>query len=252
MLTFFQLFLAVFAIYGAISYEEGARLLVPLACLVVMLGIGRVDKKGAEKENARKSYLKSEIDKISRKELTAFREQEYFTIETLLWPKSEMLLIDAVHFIFKDLGFKISTGINYQWVDRIVRVPNIEKAFGVQVMMSDGEADNHHPKINRALLFEKEKREKEKTLIVASTFIRTPLAERGQVSHISKGLTDLLVERNMSFITAHHLYELWHKAKNGEIDILGFFQNLYSQQGENLALKGLKGFTLPTTDFPVS
>ena len=37
-------------------------------------------------------------------------------------------------------------------------------AFGVQILMSEGEVEGNHPKINRALQFEKEKRENEKIL----------------------------------------------------------------------------------------
>lgn len=251
MLALFQLFLAFFAIYSAVNYEEEIRLIIPLVCLILMFFVGRAEKRNTEKDAARKSFLKSEIDKISQKDPTTIKEQEFFTIETLLWPKSELLLIDAVHFIFKDLGFKISTGINYQSVDRIVKIPNIEKSFGMQVMMSEGEADKNHSKINRALQFEKEKRENEKSLIVASTHIRLPLAERGQVSHISKDLTDLLVRYNMSFITAHHLYELWQKAKNGEIDIFGFFLKIYSQRGGIYPMKGVRGIFSPSPDLPV-
>ena len=231
MLPLFQLLLAVFAIYSAMSFEEETRLLVPLGCLISMFIVNRIDKRKSEKKNARKSFLQSEMDKVWKKESTTIKDQDFFTIESLLWPKSELLLIDAVHFIFKELGFKISAGINYHSVDRILRIPNSEKIFGVEILMSQGMAEKTHPKISRALQFEKEKREKERTLIIASTHIHLALAERNQVSHISKELVDLLVQYNMSVITAHHLYELWQKTKGGEIDIFGFFQNIYSHRG---------------------
>lgn len=242
MLPLLQLLLAVFAIYGAITFEEEMRLLVPLGCLVLMFIVSRIDKRKSEKETARKTFLQSEIDKVWKKESTTIKDQDFFIIESLLWPKSELLLIDAIHFVIKDLGFKISAGINYHSVDRIVRIPNTEKVFGVEVLMSEGMAEKSHPKINRALQFEKEKREKEKTLIIASTHIHLPLSERNNVSHISKELVDLLVHYHMSFITAHQLYELWKKAKGGEIDIFGFFQNIYLHRGGVYPLKGFEDF----------
>ena len=231
MLSLFQLFLAVFAIYSALEYEDEARLLVPLGCLIFMFILNRVDKGKFEEKTARKTFLKSEIEKAWKQESTTIKEQEFFTIESLLWPKSELLLVDALHFIFKDLGFKISTGINYHSIDRIVKVPNTQKIFGLEIMMSEGKAEISHPKINRALEFEKEKREKEKTLIIASTHIHLPLSERGKVSHISEELADFLIHHHMNFITAHHLYEIWQKAKGGEIDAFGIFQKIYSYQG---------------------
>ena len=231
MLTFFQLFLAVFAIYSALHYEEEVRLFVPLGCLILMLIVSRIDKRLSENKSARKSFLKIEIDKIWKKESPTIKDQDFSTIESLVWPKSELLLIDAIHSIFKDLGFKVSTGINYHSVDRIVRIPNTEKALGVEIMMSEGEVEQNHPKLSRVLQFEKEKKEDEKTLIIASTHIHLPLSERDRLHDVSRELADFLERHNISFITTHHLYELWQKAKGGEIDIFGLFARIYSHRG---------------------
>jgi len=238
MLPLFQLLLAVYSIYAALNYEEEMKLLVPLGCLILMFIINRVDKGTVEMKTARKSFLESEIDKSLKKDSTTLKEQDFFTIESLLWPKNELLLIDAVHFIFKDLGFRISTGINYHSVDRIVKIPDTEKAFGVQILMSEREVENNHPRIGRALEFEKEKREEEKNLIIASTYIRVPLSERGQVNHVSRELADFLIRHNMSFLTTHQLYEFWQKAKGGEIDIFSVFQKIYSHPGGVFLSKG--------------
>ncbi len=251
MLPLFQLLLAVFAIYSALKFEGEWKLIIPLICLVLMLIVGRIEKSTSEKKTARRTFLQAEIDKIWKKEIPTIKEQDFFTIESLVWPKSEWLLIDAVHFIFKDLGFKISAGINYHSVDRIVKIPNTNKAFGLEIMMSEREADKNHPKVSRALQFEKEKKEREKTLIIASTHIHLPLSERSQLAHISKELSDLLVLYNIGFITAHHLYELWQRAKGGEIDIFGFFEKVHSHRGGVLSSKvGIDSFH-PTLNTPV-
>jgi hypothetical protein len=251
MLGLLQLLLAVFAIYSALKFSEDLRLVVPLGCLIAMLVVSRIEKRKSEKETARKNFLQSEMDKASKKESTAIKDQDYSTVESLLWPKSELLLIDTVHSIFKNLGFKISTGINYQSVDRIVKIPETQTAFGVQILMSEGELEGNHPKINRALQFEKEKRENEKSLIIASTHIHLPLSERGQVSHLSKELSHFLSRHNMSLITTHHLYELWQKAKGGEIDIFAFFEHVYSHSNGTLPLKGAANSHSPLLDLPI-
>ena len=153
-----------------------------------------------------------------------------------------MLLIDTVHSIFKDLGFKISTGINYHSVDRIVRIPDTDKVFGVEIMMSMGEVEQNHPKLSRALQFEKEKRENEKTLIIASTHTHLPLSERDKVSDVSKELIDFMLRHSMSFITAHHLYALWQKAKSVEIEIFGVFEEIYAHRGGVFPLEDVIDF----------
>jgi hypothetical protein len=238
LLSLIQLLLAVFAIYSALKFSENLRLFIPLFCLIGMLVVSRIDKRRLEDENARKVFLHSEIDKVSKKESTAIKDQDFFIVESLLWPKNELLLIDTVHSIFKDFGFQISTGVDYQFVDRIVRIPKTQTAFGLQILMSEGEVEGNHPKINRALQFENEKKKNEKCLIIASTHIHLPLSERTKVNHISKEVGSFLNRHHMGLITTHHLYELWKKAKVGEIDIFGFFENVYSHSGESFSSKG--------------
>ncbi len=250
MLGIVQLSLAVFAIYGALKFPEELKLFLPLGCLIAMLVVSRIEKRSSEKKAARKNFLQSEIDKATKKESKSIIDQDFSIIEALLWPKSELLLTDTVHSIFKDLGFKISTGVNYQNVDRIVKIPDTRIAFGVQILMSEGEVEGNHPKINRALLFEKEKKEDERSLIIASTHIRLPLSERSQVSHISKELSNFLSRHNMSMITTHHLYDLWQKAKKGEIDIVGFFEQVYSHSHENPPVKGTSNSHSPVFNLP--
>ena len=250
MLALFQLLLAVFAIYSALRFPEELRLFVPLGCLIAMLVVSRLEKKKSDKKTARKSFLQSEIDKASKKESTAIKDQDFFLIDSLLWPKSELLLIDAVHSVLKDLGFKVSAGINYQFVDRIVKIPETQMVFGTQILMSEGELEGNHPKINRALQFEKEKMENEKSLIIASTHIHLPLSERSKVNHISKELSHFLTRYNMSLITTHHLYELWQKAKGGEINIFGFFEKVYSHSGYTFPSKGTGNSRSPLFDLP--
>ena len=156
--------------------------MLPLACLISMFVIGRLDKERFEKKEARKSFLKSEMEKISKNDATAIKEQDFFIVNSLLWPKGELVLIDAVHFVLKDLGFRVATGGKYNSVDRIMGIPDSRMCFGVEILMSDEEVEKNHPKIDRALQFEKEKKENEKTVIIASTHIHQPLSERERLN----------------------------------------------------------------------
>ena len=250
MLGLLQLLLAAIAIYSALKFPEELKLFFPLGCLVAMLVVSRIEKRRSDKKKARKSFLQSEIDKATKKESTAIKDQDFSIIDSLLWPKSELLLIDTVHSILKDLGLNVSTGVRYQSVDRIVKIPKTHTAFGVQILMSEGELEGNHPKINRALQFEKEKKEDEKSLIIASTHTNLPLSERSQVSHISRELSHFLSRHHMSLITTHHLYDLWQKSKRGEIDILGFFEQVYSHSDEALPSKGNSNSHSPLVNLP--
>jgi hypothetical protein len=153
-----QLLLAVIAIYGGLNFTGDMRLYVPLGCLIAMFIVGRLDTARVEKRETRKSFLKSQIEKIHKREASGTKEQDLFTMNSLLCPKGELVLIDAVHSIFKDFGFSVAVGGKYSSVDRIVRIPDTQFSFGLGILASEEELEKNHPKIKRALQFAKEKR----------------------------------------------------------------------------------------------
>ena len=190
------------------------------------------------------------MEEMLEKEESSTKEQDFFTIDSLLWPKNEFMLTEAVHFIFKDLKFRVSTGVNYHSVDRIVRIPDSEMAFGLEILMSEKELDKNHPKIERVLQFQSEKKESEKALIIASTYVRLQLSDRGRVSHISRELADLLSRNQVSVITAHHLYQLWQKGKSRELDIFKVFQQIYAHPGGVFFSKKMENSLSLSFDLP--
>jgi len=250
MLAVLQLLLAMFAIYSALKSSEDLRLLVPLGCLIVMLIVGRIDKQASEESEEKKKRLRARMEELLEKEESTTKEQDFFTIDSLLWPKNEFMLIEAVHSIFKDLKFKVSTGGHYHSIDRIVRIPDSEMAFGLEILISEKELDRNHHKIERALQFQNEKKESEKGLIIASTYIHLPLSDRGRVSHISRELADLLSRNQISVITAHHLYQLWQKGKSGELDIFKVFQQIYAHPGGVFFSKKMENSLKLSFDLP--
>lgn len=226
-----QLLLAVIAIYGGLNFAGDVRLYVPLGCLIAMFIVGRLDSTRFDKREARRSFLKSEMEKIFKKEASGIKEQDLFTMNSLLCPKGELVLTDVVHSIFKDFGFSVSVGGKYNSVDRIIRIPNTQFSFGLEILMSEEEVDKNHPKIKRALQFKKEKKGNEKTLIIASTHIHQPISERERLNEISTELGDFLAACQMSLITTYSLYQLWEKAKSKQVDVFDIFRRLYSHPG---------------------
>lgn len=226
-----QLLLAVFGVYGVLNFPGDMRLYVALACLISMFVIGRLDRDKYERKQARRSFLKSEMEKIAQKDQDAVKERDFFMVNSLLWPKGELVLIDAVHSLLKDLGLRVAGGRKYESVDRIAAIPDSNVHFGFEVLLSEGEVEKNHPKIERALKFEKEKKANEKTVIIASTHIRQPLSERERLNQISPDLHDFLCGCQVSLITAYTFYRLWERSKTGEITASHVFQALYSHPG---------------------
>jgi hypothetical protein len=196
-----------------------------------MFIVGRLDKSRFERREARKTFLKSEMEKIYKKETAAIEEEDSFVINSLLSPKGELVLADAVHSIFKELGFSVAAAGKYSSVDRIVRIPDTQLSFGLEILMSEEQVDKNHPKIKRALQFKKEKKGNEKTLIIASTHVHQPLSERERLNEISTELQEFLAGYQMSLITTYSLYQLCQKAKSKEVDIFDIFRKVYSHPG---------------------
>jgi len=226
-----QLLLAVIAIYSGLNFTENMRLYVPLGCLIAMFIVGRLDTTTIEKREARKTFLKSQIEKIHKKEASGIKEQDLFTMNSLLCPKGELVLTDTVHSIFKDFGFRVAVGGEYSSVDRIVRIPDTQFCFGLEILASQDEVEKNHPKIKRALQFAKEKKRNEKTLIIASTHVHQPISERERLNEISTDLRNFLAAYQMSLITTYSLYQLWEKAKSKEVDVFDIFRRVYSHPG---------------------
>jgi len=55
----------------------------------------------------------------------------------------------------------------------------------------------------------------------------------------------------MSFMTSYHLYELGQKAKEGENNIFGVFQKLYSDSGGIFPLKETENSHAPSLKLPI-
>ena len=236
-----QLLLAVVAIYSGLNFTGDMRLYVPLGCLIAMFIVGRLDTARFEKRETRKSFLKSEMEKIFKKEASGIKEQDLFTMNSLLCPKGELVLTDAVHSIFKDLGFSVAVGGKYSSVDRIVRIPDTQFCFGLEILTSEGEVEKDHPKIKRALQFAEEKKRNEKTLIIASTHVHQPISERERLNEISTELRDFI------FFPAQHddhkpklradrdrpfkkLPDLFRSSIGDNIVISSHFQHVFKQR----------------------
>ena len=226
-----QLLFAVIAVYVALNFSGDVRLFIPLGCLMSMFIVGRFDRARYEKKEARKTFLKTEIERIARKDPDQVKERDFFTVNSLLWPKGELVLIDAVQSVLKDMGLRVAAGGKYKWVDRIAGIPNSDMIFGVEILMNDREIKKDHPKIERALQFEKEKKGNEKTVIIASMHIHEPLSERERLNKISIELHDFLSGFQITLMTAYTLYQLWQRSKAGEIEIPKVLLDLFSHPG---------------------
>jgi len=60
--SLFELFLVVFAFYAIMKFEGGARIVVPILCLVVVFLFERLQGRLQEDEKARKRLLRYKLE----------------------------------------------------------------------------------------------------------------------------------------------------------------------------------------------
>jgi hypothetical protein len=66
----------------------------------------------------------------------------------------------------------------------------------------------------------------------------TPLSERERMSDVTPEAMDFLTRHRLIFLSAHQLYQLWQRAKEGSLDVFDVFQRIHSHPGGIFTLKG--------------
>ncbi len=66
IITFFELFLAVFAFYTLCSYEVGRGMIIPILCLSTIFLFERLRQRIKEDEEAKKKLLQYEMEEAKK------------------------------------------------------------------------------------------------------------------------------------------------------------------------------------------
>lgn len=205
-LLLFQLLLATFGIYGALKYSDIAKLYVPLACLLAMFFVGKLERmlkaREGKDESAEKEHAASEN-----------KGDEFDTVKYILWGKNELMLVDAVHSVLRDLGLQVTKTSKYPTIDRIIKIPGSHMTFGMQVIGSEREVGGDNSKFNQALQFEREKQNGEKTLIIANAHHIISLAERERRTDFSKDALMRMEPTKVVSLNTFTLYKVWALCK---------------------------------------
>ncbi|UCD72392.1 MAG: hypothetical protein JSW70_05210 [Syntrophobacterales bacterium] len=223
-LLLFQLLLAVFGIYAALKYVDMAKLYVPLTCLTAMFFVGKLEARLTRKEEGEES-AETEGDGSEKK------PDEFDTVKYILWGKNELMLVDAVHAVLKDLGLQVTKTPKYSTIDRIVKIPGSHMTFGMQVIGSDLEVKGDNSKFNQALQFEREKENDEKTVIIANAHHNISLSEREKLEDFSKEALMRMEPTRVVGLNTFTLYKVWTLCKYKGKDVKDILKLLFNHPG---------------------
>ncbi len=223
-LLLFQLLLATFGIYGALKYSDMAKLFVPLGCLVAMFFVGKLEGRLKRKDSGEESTHK-EHDESGEK------RDELDTVKYILWGKNELMLVDAVHSVLRDLGLQVTKTSEYPTIDRIVKIPGTRMTFGMQVIASEREVKGDNSKFNQALEFERERKRAEKTVIIANAHHAISLTERAKRQDFSQEAIMRLEPTNVVGLNTFTLYKVWALCKYKGKDVKEILKLLFNHPG---------------------
>ncbi len=223
-LLLFQLLLATFGIYAASKYSDMAKLYIPLGCLVAMFFVGKLEGRLKKKDSGEESTHK-EHDESGEK------RDEFDTIKYILWGKNELMLVDAVHSVLKDLGLQVTKTSKYPTIDRIVKIPGTHMTFGMQIIGSEREVMGDNSKLNQALQFDREKKNAEKTVIIANAHHTISLAERERREDFSQDAIMRMGPTNVVGLNTFTLYKVWALCKYKGKDVKEILKLLFNHPG---------------------
>ena len=210
-LLLFQLLLAVFAFYSVLHYSGNQRLIVPLFCLFGMMVVGKVETLIIESDD-KKEQKQTKATKQTEAEMT------FKPADALLKSKNVLLLIDAIHYLLKDLGLSVSRSPNQMTVDRLVRIPGNDITFGLKVLGDVAEPTENWDSWEELLDFDQGKGGKRRLLLIGSNSIQEGAKDKPQFVDFSTHTQNLLSSRRIVAMTTLTLYKIYLLCKKKRVN----------------------------------
>ncbi|MGD8434067.1 MAG: hypothetical protein PVI73_08115 [Syntrophobacterales bacterium] len=202
-LLLFQLFLAVFAVYAVLKYSGNQRLYVPLACLFTMFLVGKIETAVTEKD-------KKEEKQRARARKEADEKRAFKPIDCLLKSKNVLLLTDAIHYLLKDLGLKVSRSPDQSVIDRFIRAADTSQVtFGLKVLSDVGELSENWDSWGELSKFDTGKGGEQRLLLIGSNSVHDESDKKPQFNDFSAHIQSLLASKNIVAMTTLTFYKIY-------------------------------------------
>ena len=222
-LLLFQLFLLVFALYALVTFSGNQRYLVPLACLVSMLIVGKIEV-GVKERSAQKEQIDEEGEKDKTKSIKE-------SLDCLIKSKNVLLLTDAIHHLVKDLGLSVSPSPEFPAIDRLVKLPGSEVTLGLKVIGDVAEVRENWDQWAELSDFDLGEAGKRRLLIIGSNCVKG--AEEGELKYRNypAEARNSLSSRRVVGITTLTLYKLYLLCKKKKLDLHAAFSPIQQHPG---------------------
>lgn len=221
-LLLFELFLAVFAFYAVWHYPGNLRLYVPLACLVSIFFVARIDSRISD------SRRRDEQGQAVYTEQKGHKKAAFKPLDCLLKSKNVHLLGEAIHYLMQDLGLAVSLSKDYPGIDRVIRIPNTDVSFGLKILRDVAELDDNWEQWGELAGFDLGKGGKRRLLIIGSNCTAEVGDSERNYNDFPAPTQQLLSAKRVVAMTTLTLGKMYNFCKKKNIDarkLLRLIQN---------------------------
>ena len=202
-LLLFQLLLAVFSIYSVLKYSGNQRMIIPLACLVAMFLVGKVETAVTESEKRKK-------DERAKKTKATEEKATFKPVDCLLKSKNVLLLTDAIHYLLSELGLKVSRSPEQSFIDRLIRTDDDNQVtFGLKVLGDIGELSENWESWEEVTDFDMGKGGNRRLVLISSNSTQDEDDGKPKFSDFPANIQSLLSSKNIVAMTTLTLYKIY-------------------------------------------
>jgi hypothetical protein len=223
-LLLLQLLLAVYAFYSVLTYKDDLKLLMPLFCLIGMLVVSRIEGKVTQRSSKEKPQ--GEEGKGEGATGRAFNP-----VESLLKSKSALVLTDAVHHVLRDLGLEVVRSLQHSLLDRVVRIPGNEVAFGLKVVGDVAGLTPEWDKWNEITALDVARGGDLRLLIVGGNTVPGPDGSRPRFINFPEPVQSFLKEQKIVALTTLTLFKIHHLCKEKKLEPAAIFSLVHGHPG---------------------
>jgi hypothetical protein len=223
-LLLFQLLLAVYAFYSVMTYKDNLKLLTPLFCLIGMLVVSRIEARVTQ--HSSKAKLHSDEGKGEAAARKAFNP-----LESLLKSKNVLVLTDAVHHLLRELDLEVVRSPQHSLLDRVVRIPGNEVAFGLKVLGDVAELTPEWDKWDEITALDVAKGGDLRLLIVGGNSVPGPDGSRPHFTNFPERIQSFLKEQKIVALTTLTLFKIHHLCKEKKLEPTVIFNLVHGHPG---------------------
>lgn len=224
-LRLFQLLLAVFGFYAAVTYNGNLKNYLPLASLLLIFGLDKFEGAVA------RSQEKAAVEKNVEKQVATSQAKDRNKVAHALRNKNVLMLTDTIEGLLWKLGFSVATSFKHKLLDRVFELEGQKGQIGLKIV---GDMDESTTALEQlAEISESPDADKERLRILLVVNNAGDLSQdRGQeYKRFSSQTKKLLADKKIIAMTTQTLHELYRLCTERNQDPNKIFGRVYQHPG---------------------